>query len=65
MLVQITAVMEVITWIQPAIFFRKIHFPAGQEQFQDKRVTAWHKTFAGVYLHLQVLALFVFAGINF
>ena len=35
MLVQITAVMEVIPWIQVTTinFLRKIHFPAGQEQF--------------------------------
>ena len=37
-------------------FFRKIHFPAGQEQFQDKRVTVWHKPFVRIYMHLYVLA---------
>ena len=38
-------------------FFRKIRFPAGQEQFQDKRVTVWHiKPFVRVYMHLHVLA---------
>ena len=41
-------------------FFRKIDFCPGQEQFQDKRVTVWHKTFAGVYMYLQILALFAF-----
>lgn len=37
-------------------FLRKIHFPAGQEQFQDKRVTVWHKPFVRVYMYFHVLA---------